>query len=249
MMYLLPGVFLALWIQWAGLHILDPHARKPPLILRLLVLPGLILLWPWVWIRWSKAGGSDQQKGSRRKSLLLRQARAVVRLRLPGLGSSPRYMRDMQGRWVKRFAVITVLVAILGMVAPQQSLSSLSVLTDYPLEPEAFPITHGARKLKLRGMQAEARIRFGMEGQAQLELWTVTLPQAPALGIFWAPHAKSALTVPDQSLFLGRLTQTGHQRFLLPEGASHKGSLYVVSMVSGNVHGSVPMSASRGGIR
>ncbi len=53
------GVYLALGLLFAipflarGAGVLEPAARHAGLFFRLLLLPGAVLLWPWLLARWS----------------------------------------------------------------------------------------------------------------------------------------------------------------------------------------------------
>jgi hypothetical protein len=60
--YALVGLAIALAFAALALHRFDPATRGTSLFVRLLILPGLISLWPLV-IRWWVSAPSTVQKG------------------------------------------------------------------------------------------------------------------------------------------------------------------------------------------
>jgi hypothetical protein len=56
--YLAAGVVAGVAFLWRGLGRVDPAARGGPLSFRLVILPGCVLLWPFVLARWLRPRGS-----------------------------------------------------------------------------------------------------------------------------------------------------------------------------------------------
>ena len=64
------GIFLALGLIFAVLFVtfgagkIDPAAAKGTIGFRLIILPGAIVLWPWLAIRWWRAALPPQQRNA-----------------------------------------------------------------------------------------------------------------------------------------------------------------------------------------
>ena len=69
--YLLVGLVFALWFSLRGAARLDPVARSGTPGFRLLVIPGAILMWPWLALQLAgKRGGAPVTRGQRRMHLV-----------------------------------------------------------------------------------------------------------------------------------------------------------------------------------
>jgi hypothetical protein len=54
-LYLACGLVFAVMFQWKGLKRVDPAAAHPGLALRAILVPGMILLWPFLAGNWQRA--------------------------------------------------------------------------------------------------------------------------------------------------------------------------------------------------
>lgn len=54
--YTLAGVIFALAFVTRGVSRVDPAAAGAGVLFRALILPGTALLWPWLLVRWRRAG-------------------------------------------------------------------------------------------------------------------------------------------------------------------------------------------------
>jgi hypothetical protein len=50
--YLAVGLAFGLAFLWRGVAAVDPAADGMPLLVRGLILPGAVALWPWLLLRW-----------------------------------------------------------------------------------------------------------------------------------------------------------------------------------------------------
>jgi hypothetical protein len=53
--YILLGVFFAVAFAFRGISVVDHSASNSPWTFRLLMIPGVALLWPWMLGRWVRA--------------------------------------------------------------------------------------------------------------------------------------------------------------------------------------------------
>lgn len=49
--YLLGGAIFAPWFVWRGVGRIDPHAAEATPGFRLIIIPGVVALWPWLFAR------------------------------------------------------------------------------------------------------------------------------------------------------------------------------------------------------
>lgn len=54
-LYAAIGMLFGLVFTWRGIDRIDPAAHGAPWTFRLLILPGVIALWPWLALRWHRA--------------------------------------------------------------------------------------------------------------------------------------------------------------------------------------------------
>lgn len=54
--YALAGILFAIPFAWRGAGALEPVAREGTWGFRLLIIPGAATLWPWLLVRWIRAG-------------------------------------------------------------------------------------------------------------------------------------------------------------------------------------------------
>ena len=54
--YALVGILFAIPFAWRGAGALEPVAREGTWGFRLLIIPGAATLWPWLLVRWIRAG-------------------------------------------------------------------------------------------------------------------------------------------------------------------------------------------------
>ncbi|MEL7472585.1 MAG: hypothetical protein AAGK04_04645 [Planctomycetota bacterium] len=66
--YLGLGVLFGLVFVMLGAGRLDPHARRAPLVFRLLILPGSAALWPLLARRWARAASEAAEAESNTRS-------------------------------------------------------------------------------------------------------------------------------------------------------------------------------------
>ena len=60
--YICLGGIFAVWLVMRGLENLDPNAQQAGWGFKLVIIPGLCLLWPllWLWMFWQKKLGNQQ---------------------------------------------------------------------------------------------------------------------------------------------------------------------------------------------
>ena len=58
--YALIGAVVAVGFAFRGINRVDPVAAQAPLVFRLMILPGSAGLWPFVLVKWLRAGPAPQ---------------------------------------------------------------------------------------------------------------------------------------------------------------------------------------------
>lgn len=66
--YLLGGVLFAVPFVLRGVNRIDPVAREGTWGFRLLILPGVVALWPLLLGRWVRGEGPPQEKNAHRRA-------------------------------------------------------------------------------------------------------------------------------------------------------------------------------------
>jgi hypothetical protein len=54
-LYLVAGLFFCAALLKSGLSTLDPGTRNSEIGFRLLIIPGILVLWPLVWKKWKRS--------------------------------------------------------------------------------------------------------------------------------------------------------------------------------------------------
>jgi hypothetical protein len=65
-LYLGVGVIVAPFIAWFGVKRLDPGAAQGTTGFRVLILPGLVILWPLLLTRWLRGAGPPEERNAHR---------------------------------------------------------------------------------------------------------------------------------------------------------------------------------------
>ncbi len=60
--YATAGALVAIALHAYGLRRIDPAVRGAGVAFRLLVTPGIVALWPWLVLRWIRAGSGDAHR-------------------------------------------------------------------------------------------------------------------------------------------------------------------------------------------
>ena len=57
LVYLVLGLAFAIAFVIKGARVIDENAQGTGIIFRIMILPGSVLLWPYLLLRWIKSGG------------------------------------------------------------------------------------------------------------------------------------------------------------------------------------------------
>ena len=61
-LYVVAGVLFALVFLWRGIHVVDHRVVGAPFSMRVLILPGLVALWPVFARRWVSGAGEPVER-------------------------------------------------------------------------------------------------------------------------------------------------------------------------------------------
>jgi hypothetical protein len=78
--YILCGFAFAVPFIWTGVERIDPHAANGSWGFRLIIIPGTILLWPLLVVRWSRGLAEPPEENNAH--------RRAARARQPGIQNS-----------------------------------------------------------------------------------------------------------------------------------------------------------------
>jgi hypothetical protein len=210
--YLVLGVVVAVWVEVFALQQLDPVAAHGTWGFRVLVFPGLVLLWPVMLCKGWKARrhrydspDAEQPVSARRLRQTHGAAFGLLAVMLPLL---------FAGALLWRRPEISPIAN-----SPSVNLAAVSLPVEVPLtqnQPGALPI--GVSLWRDAG------------AQRQLEVATRAELSAPVVALYWSAQPAGP-TLPHDAVFLGGVWGPQTMRFGLPEkAAANSGSLYFIAL-------------------
>jgi len=207
LLYLALGLFAAPLLSFRWIGRMDSSAAHGSWGFRLLVLPGLVLLWPLILVRAAQARKEHYE------------------FPIPEKPVSPLGLRRLHG-WL-----IIFLAAILVLILPA---ALLLRAPDYRDLPPIAPAWIGASEPggQISGLPVSKAlplsaklIRHGAGAEVEFDV-SSPLASAP-LAIYWAAE-KGARELPKESVFVGSVWGPAHLRYPLPSAAAGAaGSLYL----------------------
>ncbi len=201
--YLALGLVAAVALHLGGLRRVDPATEVAGLGFRLLITPGLVVLWPMMVARWR---------------------RAVTDVSGGGRPADPVALRRRHLRLVRVLAVVVPALAAAGLLArPAAPGPDPAARTTVP-EPAALPHVLLVDQAPFTGLPVTASIRGDASGALQLELVADRDLEIPGLLGFW----RSGPEGPGDS-FLGAVWGPGVRRFDLPSEAAGGGEVALFS--------------------
>lgn len=204
--YLATGLVLAVPFLRTGLDRLDPAAGRAGWGFRLVILPGVAVLWPLLLRRSFRAGGGTPPPGA-------------------GEETWPSALRRRHGtNWVVLALVMPLLGGAAWMARPEPRASVLALP-----QPETFPTEVGstpARHLPLTASLRES------DGRLQVQLTVSEPPSEPLVAVYWTPDQTNATRF-DEAVFLGSLQGPSRQAFDLPHARRSEPGTLVFLALSG----------------
>ncbi|HRK33255.1 MAG TPA: hypothetical protein PLJ47_01575 [Candidatus Hydrogenedentes bacterium] len=186
--YLMFGAAAAIPVHAKGLNAIDHGVRGASLGFRVLVTPGLILLWPVVLLVWRKAAKGYAGTNEGKPTL------------------TPSRLRKLHGLVARMLAVTLPLVVATALTVKQPKFHS-----ELPLvlqEPAALSAVVAESNVIVNGVQVSCKVRSDSENEFQLELKLDRALGQPALGVYWQPES-----TPAERVYLGAVWGPGTRRY------------------------------------
>lgn len=221
--YLLLGVIFAAFLHFLGLTRLDPATRGAGIFFRILITPGLVVLWPVMLMKWTRRIRGFEPYGD---------TEAPV---------SPRKLRRAHGLLIQAVAVLAPIAAAFALASRPTEMSTSS----QPLFRDESKLSRIVSETTAPFPKLPIHLTVKSNGsQRQFELRTDHDLEIPALGLFLC-HEQPGEKLPRGAAFLGSVWGPSTKYYDVPTDfpPSH-GFLALYSLAKSEVIAAAPAPAA-----
>jgi hypothetical protein len=210
--YLVAGVVVAVWVEVFALQQLDPVAAHGTWGFRVLIFPGLVLLWPVMLRKGWKARHHRYDSPDAERPV------------------SPRRLRQAHGTAFGLLAVMLPLLLAGSLLWRRPEIFSIANSPSVNLAAVALPVEVALTQNQPGTLPLAISLWRDAGTQRQLEVAARTELSTPALALYWSAQPVGP-SLPHDAVFLGGVWGPQTTRFALPENAAtNSGSLYFIAL-------------------